>query len=423
MTIAQRITQVRKEQNLSQEAFGEALGVSRQAISKWESGVSLPEVEKLIAVCRTFHVRMEWLLCMDDEKEQPSDAGRSGDLTEEQLQMVEEIVARYLESIPKPKRMSRKAKFWLAAAGAAAVIAALVSFARFSDKLDRLQNDNSYLQSSVQNIQINMSGQIDYMTERMEEILESQNALTADYGHTVKSIDLTAGTATLTPYAVPKQYVEGMTAKFVAESSGEIVEVQAAAGSGQTFQAELTCPLSDLIRLSVVFDDGQSLQTQYIGEEYGLQSSTQPEFWCDFGWHFWGEAVVDGKFTLSEEPVFLELHPPIDERFSVDVRPVSATVGVYVNDELAASVEIPDPYYQEDPPGNGGQESGVEIYPDVYFPETVLALRPGDTLTIAAHLTDSYGRTFSRISQRYEVSSDNTLEMADYSDDGTYGLS
>ena len=40
MTIAQRITQVRKEQNLSQEAFGEALGVSRQAISKWESGVS-----------------------------------------------------------------------------------------------------------------------------------------------------------------------------------------------------------------------------------------------------------------------------------------------------------------------------------------------------------------------------------------------
>ena len=34
MTIAQRITQVRKEQNLSQEAFGEALGVSRQAISK-----------------------------------------------------------------------------------------------------------------------------------------------------------------------------------------------------------------------------------------------------------------------------------------------------------------------------------------------------------------------------------------------------
>lgn len=422
MTIAQRITQVRKEQNLSQEAFGEALGVSRQAISKWESGISLPEVEKLIAVCRTFHVRVEWLLCMDDEKEEPSDAGRSGALTEEQLLMVEEIVSRYLEAMPKPKRMGRRAKGWLAVGCIAAVVAALVSFAKLNDKMDRLQNDNSYLQSSVQNIQRNMSGQINSMTERMEEILESQNALTADYGHTVKGVDLASGTATLAPYAVPKQYVEGTTAKFVAESDGQTVEIQAAAGAGQTFQAELTCPLSDLIRLSVVFDDGQSLQTQYIGEEYGLLSSTQPEFWCDFGWHFWGDAVVDGKFTFADEPVFLDVTPPVDERFSVDVRPVSATVGVYVNDELTASVEIPEPHYREDPPDNGGQETGVEIYPDVFFPETTLSLRPGDTVTIAAHLTDSYGRTFSRISQRYEVSSDNTLEMTDYSDDGTYGL-
>lgn len=40
MHIAKRIAQVRRENNLSQGAFGETLGVSRQAISKWESGVS-----------------------------------------------------------------------------------------------------------------------------------------------------------------------------------------------------------------------------------------------------------------------------------------------------------------------------------------------------------------------------------------------
>ena len=41
MTIGQRIAELRKQHNLSQEALGEALGVSRQAISKWESEVSL----------------------------------------------------------------------------------------------------------------------------------------------------------------------------------------------------------------------------------------------------------------------------------------------------------------------------------------------------------------------------------------------
>ena len=40
MSVGEKITLIRKDNNLSQEAMGEALGVSRQAISKWESGVS-----------------------------------------------------------------------------------------------------------------------------------------------------------------------------------------------------------------------------------------------------------------------------------------------------------------------------------------------------------------------------------------------
>ena len=45
MTIGQRIAQERKRLGLSQEALGEALGVSRQAISKWEADASLPEID------------------------------------------------------------------------------------------------------------------------------------------------------------------------------------------------------------------------------------------------------------------------------------------------------------------------------------------------------------------------------------------
>ena len=66
MTIGQRIAQKRKEQNLSQEALGERLGVSRQSIYKWESDTSLPDIDKLVALSRLFHVSVDWLLGVEE---------------------------------------------------------------------------------------------------------------------------------------------------------------------------------------------------------------------------------------------------------------------------------------------------------------------------------------------------------------------
>lgn len=41
MTMGEKIRQLRKEKGLTQDALAEALGISRQAVAKWESGVSL----------------------------------------------------------------------------------------------------------------------------------------------------------------------------------------------------------------------------------------------------------------------------------------------------------------------------------------------------------------------------------------------
>ena len=56
MTIGQRIAQRRKALGLSQEQLGAQLGVSRQAIYKWESDAALPEIEKLVTLSRRFSV-------------------------------------------------------------------------------------------------------------------------------------------------------------------------------------------------------------------------------------------------------------------------------------------------------------------------------------------------------------------------------
>ena len=56
MTLGQRISQYRKKLHLSQEALGERLGVSRQAVSKWETGAAAPDMENLLALAREFGV-------------------------------------------------------------------------------------------------------------------------------------------------------------------------------------------------------------------------------------------------------------------------------------------------------------------------------------------------------------------------------
>ena len=47
---SENLRKIRKENNLSQEQLADELGVSRQAISKWESGAAYPEMEKIIAL-------------------------------------------------------------------------------------------------------------------------------------------------------------------------------------------------------------------------------------------------------------------------------------------------------------------------------------------------------------------------------------
>lgn len=62
MKFADNIKYIRKENNLSQETLAEQLGVSRQAVSKWESGDAYPEMEKMIKICELYHYNINDLV-------------------------------------------------------------------------------------------------------------------------------------------------------------------------------------------------------------------------------------------------------------------------------------------------------------------------------------------------------------------------
>lgn len=56
MNLPKRIQAVRKAKGISQEELANVIGVSRQAVSKWESGQSVPDLDKIIALSEYFEL-------------------------------------------------------------------------------------------------------------------------------------------------------------------------------------------------------------------------------------------------------------------------------------------------------------------------------------------------------------------------------
>lgn len=70
MTTGDKIAQMRKESNLTQEQLADLLGVSRQSVSKYESNLAYPETEKIIKLSEIFHCSMDYLLRDEIEKKE-----------------------------------------------------------------------------------------------------------------------------------------------------------------------------------------------------------------------------------------------------------------------------------------------------------------------------------------------------------------
>ena len=78
MTFGEKIQKLRKEAGLSQEELAYQLGVSRQAISKWERDSGYPETEKIVRMSKLFHVSLDYLLDEEDTKKPENSPDEKG---------------------------------------------------------------------------------------------------------------------------------------------------------------------------------------------------------------------------------------------------------------------------------------------------------------------------------------------------------
>ena len=71
MTFGEKLLMLRKQKNFSQEELAEKIGVSRQAVSRWESGETMPDSPNLLQISNLFCVSADYLL-RDDYKNETS---------------------------------------------------------------------------------------------------------------------------------------------------------------------------------------------------------------------------------------------------------------------------------------------------------------------------------------------------------------
>ena len=405
MTIGERITQIRKEQGLSQEAFGDTLGVSRQSISKWEADQNIPDVDKLIAISKKYGVSVGWLLGTEEER------SAAGELTDEQLRMVEKIAEKYLEALPPPEPAAKPSKWGkrIAVIAAIAVIGCGIGFSR---SLTSIQDQQLSMRSSIYSLQNQVNGSLSGLTTQIETILKDQNSLFADYTASYGNMDYRAGTMEVTASVTPKTYQPGMRVSFQVNDGKEnhTVPGKESTDGDHSFSAVIPCNLTDAVAVSAVLQYNGVEQRQIIEcWSYLLRDSLILDTASsdDFGMRLWAMSLAELERDSSIESAVLFRNPEEDST----ARAEKVVVRLYINGKL-----------KKDIPFEPGIPEYCQGYDDCYgFHGTMSTdllkdVQENDTVSIVTVVTDQYDRTYAieRSEYLYQGSkNDGTFDMND----------
>lgn len=96
MSLSKKIYELRKSNGMSQEVLAEKINVSRQSISKWESGETVPEIDRIIELSKVFGVSTDYLLLSSEVE---SLTNRTKQLEEQQENLQARIKKEHVKNL------------------------------------------------------------------------------------------------------------------------------------------------------------------------------------------------------------------------------------------------------------------------------------------------------------------------------------
>lgn len=278
MELYEKLYELRRASGMSQEELAEKLGVSRQAVSKWESGATQPELSKLIELSKLYSVSVDELLSLEHAKPEQDAA--------------ESPVQSNAEKAPAEKLSFRDfciqhKKIIGGAAVAAMALAALIAVgAHYNNRINTLSTQVNDLRSQLYNVQNNLSNQIAGISNNVSDILARESSLISQYSYEVKSVNLKKQECTLAFSLLPKTISENTIVNIgvIDHGNSSPLDSYRPGYSADLTQdgfgylhGSVTVPLSDELGVNVNFITNGETQSQELDTISNLKSQYQPQ--------------------------------------------------------------------------------------------------------------------------------------------------
>ena len=413
MTLGERIAYLRREKNLSQEGLGDLVGVSRQAVSKWEADRALPDVNNCVAMSRVFGISLAELLELEEsvsgserngislEKTDP-DANdlldsdlesrdltdreeKTKELTTEQIFVVEKMIDKYAAA---QKKIRRKLRWPLILLGCLLIVGGAWLWQWLTDMnqtIDYLHGQVAGLQSEI------ISG----ISEQVQASLREESSLVTDYSTQIVAVDLWQNTITYELAVNLKEGNVNTRQQVMARCDKETWTADMVSTGGLGFSGQITCPLQDDTALYLL-----------IEEDSGRTRSQRLEVWNPEEWYY---VIVDGwvgwtslqekgltEGATEELEIYLSCYggPGLDLPLQV----TRAEIAVLRNQEVISTQPI-------DLQKVSGDETSGEWY--LHATEKIAVTSDmateGEYLIFELRVWDNYDRYYPRVLSQYQI--------------------
>lgn len=369
MTLGQNIQTARRAKGLSQEQLAGQVGVSRQALGKWEKDTALPGLDNLQALAQALEVSVDGLLGRG--------TAAAPALTLEDLRAL--LDARDAEQ-SKARRRTRAA---VAAAGLAVLLAAWLVLAQYKTKLDTANAQLNILQAQLGAAQGSISGLNTQMQDLQDAVRQGESTVAAWEWRPMDKVhkDAAGWWLNVEVSVTPKTMAQDMAAQLVVRygDSAEVCEMQKDAAGYRFVTGLLPLKAQQSYDVSVRWLSGDgSATTEALGELPLTQ--VEPRFeWIHSNNLSFGYYLVNGGLQLSSLPVDVEIEPPP----WMEIR--DAVLELYIDIHNAPVETVPFGSWNEQTFGAGGSYQATLPERDTPYPYQ------GGDVYLLVRLTDQFG--------------------------------
>ncbi len=404
-TIGMKIYQLRKERNVSQETLAEALDVSRQSVSRWESGSNIPEMAKIIEIAKYFEVSVSYLL---DGETGSEDAVNNSEKVEQLFESFTKNVSNQVDAYHKKTILM----FQIFAGSLMAVVICVMALGIV--KINMLNTQIEYLQSNYSSVQSQyyaLQSQINNLSSTNQSESEVFSNIEIDFG----TFDLDNNTVEVVFDLSLRQFTDQTEISVAINNGNEIVRGNLEVENGIISGGKIVVPLSNNFDITATISDNGNKQNEILPSLKGGLDQTMVKILEGYN----GHAVYNNKYGNYDEAngmvidfgeiVFVEMAQTLNGE---PLYATEITSKIYINDEFVSigrviSEEEYDDWGMFLPDVN--TENG-EKYHAVVFDDT--AIKTGDEIDIKLDVTDSLGRSYEIHLATYQVTEDGSYLIA-----------